>query len=283
MSAAMQRNRCSARQHPILEGETMEDEVRLSADTAEELWRRWQEQGDVAARDRLVLSYAPMVKYLAMRKIRGAPNHVSLDDLVAAGLLRLVQSVEGFDPALGATFEQYAWTRVSGGMIDELRKADWAPRSVRRRQREIEEVRGQLALKLGRAPTPAEIAARLGVDRDEVEALMSDVEQADVSSLNSVVHDGEEGGVEIVDTLRSGGHSPEEAALADERAAVIREALTQLNDRERLIVRMVFVEGHSAREASRVLGVSESRVSQVTREIRTKLAGHLDRYDAQAA
>jgi len=261
----------------------MEGEVRLTADTAEELWRRWHEQGDVSARDRLVLSYAPMVKYLAMRKIRGAPNHVSLDDLVAAGLLRLVQSVDGFRPDLGATFEQYAWTRVSGGMIDELRKADWAPRSVRRRQREIEEARGELALRLGRAPTSAEIAARLGLDCDDVEALIADVDQADVSSLNSVVHDGEEGGIEVVDTIRSRGHGPEEAALADERAAVIREALAQLTDRERLIIRMVFVEGRSAREASRVLGVSESRVSQVTREIRAKLAGHIDRYDAHAA
>jgi len=261
----------------------MEGEVRLTAETAEELWRRWHEQGDVSARDRLVLSYAPMVKYLAMRKIRGAPNHVSLDDLVAAGLLRLVQSVDGFRPDLGATFEQYAWTRVSGGMIDELRKADWAPRSVRRRQREVEEARSQLSLRLGRAPSTAEIAAKLAIEESEVESLMADVDQADVSSLNSVVHDGEEGGIEIVDTIRSGGHSPEDAALADERAAVIREALTQLTDRERLIISMVFVEGRSAREASRVLGVSESRVSQVTREIRSKLAGHLDRYDAHAA
>jgi RNA polymerase sigma factor FliA len=265
------------------EGGSMESEVRLTAETAEELWRRWREQGDVSARDRLVLSYAPMVKYLAMRKIRGAPNHVSLDDLVAAGLLRLVQAVDGFQPELGATFEQYAWTRVSGGMIDELRKADWAPRSVRRRQREIEEARGQLALRLGRAPTPAEIAARLNIDCDDVEALLADVDQADVGSLNSVVHDGEEGGIEVVDTIRSRGRGPEEAALADERSAVIRQALAQLTDRERLIIRMVFFEGRSAREASRVLGVSESRVSQVTREIRATLAGHMERYDAHAA
>jgi RNA polymerase sigma factor for flagellar operon FliA len=112
---------------------------------------------------------------------------------------------------------------------------------------------------------------------------VADVDQADVGSLNAVVHDGEEGGIEVVDTIRSGGRSPEDAALADERSVVIREALEQLNDRERLIIRMVFVEGRSAREASRVLGVSESRVSQVTREIRAKLAGHIERYDAHAA
>src|SRR5262245_26974065 len=98
----------------------MSETVRLSADAAEDLWRSWQDDKDIRARDRLVLSYAPMVKYLATRKLRGAPAHVSLDDLVAAGLLRLVQAVDGFQPALGATFEQYAWTRVAGGILDEL-------------------------------------------------------------------------------------------------------------------------------------------------------------------
>jgi RNA polymerase sigma factor for flagellar operon FliA len=265
------------------QGATMHEESRLTSDAAEALWRRWKTDGDTSARDRLVLSYAPMVKYLAMRKIRGAPNHVSLDDLVAAGLLRLVQSVERFDPALGATFEQYAWTRVAGGMIDELRKADWAPRSVRRRQREIEEARGQLALRLGRAPTVTEVADRLGVERSEVEGLLSELEQAEVTSLNAVVRESEESSVEVVDTIRGEGHSPEDAALAQERAVVIRQALTSLNERERLIVQMVFVEGRSARDVAGIIGVSESRVSQVTREIRGKLAGYLDRYDAQAA
>jgi RNA polymerase sigma factor FliA len=261
----------------------MSDTVRLSADAAEDLWRAWQDDRDVRARDRLVLSYAPMVKYLATRKLRGAPAHVSLDDLVAAGLLRLVQAVDGFDPALGATFEQYAWTRVAGGVLDELRKADWAPRSVRRRLREIEAARGPLERKLGRPAGNAEIAWQIGIPVEDVQDALEAAQRADVSSLNSTINDGEDGGVEVIETVGDPGRSPEQEMMAQERASVIREALSALTEREQLIVQMVFVEGRSAREASAVIGVSESRISQVTNQIRSKLAAHLGFYDAQAA
>ena len=96
----------------------------------------------VASRDRLVLSYAPMVKYLTCRKVRELPAHCQLDDLVSCGLLALIAAVDRFDAAKGATFEQYAWTRVSGAIMDELRRQDWAPRSLRRSGRAIERARG---------------------------------------------------------------------------------------------------------------------------------------------
>src|SRR6185437_1627369 len=114
---------------------------RPTAGTAEALWRAWIQNKDVAARDRLVLSYAPMVKYLACRKVRELPAHCELDDLVSCGLLALIAAVDRFDPAKGATFEQYAWTRVSGAIMDELRRQDWAPRSLRRNGRAIERAR----------------------------------------------------------------------------------------------------------------------------------------------
>src|SRR5438552_16270307 len=139
----------------------MPERARLRAEEAEELWRRWRFDRDTAARDRLVLSYAPLVRYLARRKAHSAPANVSVDDLEAAGLLRLVQAVDGFDPALGATFEQYAWTRVAGGIIDELRRQDWAPRAVRHRLRRIEAASQELRAALGRAPAAAETAQRI--------------------------------------------------------------------------------------------------------------------------
>ena len=261
----------------------MSDNTRLSADAAEDLWRSWKDDRDVRARDRLVLSYAPMVKYLATRKLRGAPAHVSLDDLVAAGLLRLIQAVEGFDPELGATFEQYAWTRVAGGILDELRKADWAPRSVRRRLRDIEAARGPLDRKLGRPASNAEIAWQIGIPVEEVVDALEAAQRADISSLNSTISDGDDGGVEVIETVGDPGNSPEQETMAQERASVIREALSSLTDREQLIVQMVFVDGRSAREASAVIGVSESRISQVTNQIRAKLAAQIEIYDAQAA
>ena len=126
---------------------------RPTAGTAEALWRAWITNKDVAARDRLVLSYAPMVKYLACRKVRELPAHCELDDLVSCGLLALIAAVDRFDPVKGATFEQYAWTRVSGAIMDELRRQDWAPRSLRRNGRAIERAREQWQLRTGRLPT----------------------------------------------------------------------------------------------------------------------------------
>ena len=247
----------------------MSDQIRLSADAAEDLWRRWKTLGDVAARDRLILSYAPLVKYIATRTVRRAPGHVSLEDLVSAGLLVLVQSVDGFDPALGASFEQYAWTRVA--------------RRLRKRAREIERARRQCAERLRRAPTLDELAEALGTDVAELMTVSSQLDRAEVASLHTMVGEGEEGTIELIETVGSDGSSPEDAALAEERAAVIREALGRLSERERSIVQMVFVEGRSGRYVSELLGVSESRVSQVAREIRGKLARDLDGYDAIAA
>ena len=108
---------------------------RLNPSEAEALWRAWVTHSDDRARDRLVLSYAPMVQYLASKKVRELPAHCELDDLVSCGLIALVESIDRFNPARGATFEQYAWTRVSGAIMDELRRQDWAPRSLRRRRR----------------------------------------------------------------------------------------------------------------------------------------------------
>jgi RNA polymerase sigma factor for flagellar operon FliA len=261
----------------------MSQQSRLSAAAAEDLWRDWKQAGDVAARDRLVLSYAPLVKYIATRTIKRAPSHVSLDDLVSAGLLMLVQSVDGFDPALGASFEQYAWTRVAGAMIDEMRKADWAPRRLRKRAREIEAARMAVSERLDRAPTAAEVADRLGTDVAEVAAVGTALERAEVSSLNTMVGEGDDGTIELIETVSAEGASPEETTLARERAGAIREALAMLTERERAVVQLVFVEGRSGRDVSRIIGVSESRVSQVSREIRGKLGSHLAGYDALAA
>jgi len=134
---------------------------RPTAGTAEALWRAWIQNKDVAARDRLVLSYAPMVKYLACRKVRELPAHCELDDLVSCGLLALIAAVDRFDPAKGATFEQYAWTRVSGAIMDELRRQDWAPRSLRRNGRAIERAREAWQLRTGRLPSDEELPVYL--------------------------------------------------------------------------------------------------------------------------
>ena len=141
---------------------------RLTAQQAEALWRAWTSRGDTSARDRLVLSYTPMVRYLAAKKVRELPAHCELDDLASAGLVALIEAVDRFDPAKGATFEQYAWTRVAGAIMDDLRRQDWASRSVRRLARQVERARDDFFVKTGRFPTDEELAAKLELSLDDL-------------------------------------------------------------------------------------------------------------------
>ena len=138
---------------------------RLTTSEAEGLWRNWKEQRDSRSRDQLVLAYAPMVRYIASRKVRELPAHCELDDLASSGLVALMEAIDRFDPTKGASFEQYAWTRVAGALVDELRKQDWASRSVRREGRRIERARDAYFARFGTMPAEAELAAELGHDR----------------------------------------------------------------------------------------------------------------------
>ena len=137
---------------------------RLTSSEAEDLWRNWKHRRDARSRDRLVLSYAPMVRYIASRKARELPAHCELDDLVSSGLLALMETIDRFDPAKGASFEQYAWTRVAGALVDELRKQDWASCSVRREGRRIERARESFLGRFGNGADRGRAGRRVGHD-----------------------------------------------------------------------------------------------------------------------
>ena len=151
---------------------------RLTPAHAEALWRRWSERGETAARDQLVLAYSPMVRFLAARKVRELPSHCELDDLVSCGILALIEAIDRFDPRKGASFEQYAWTRIAGSIVDELRRQDWASRSVRRNGRKIEQARERLYARNGVQPSERELAGELKVSHGELRASIQDFERA---------------------------------------------------------------------------------------------------------
>src|SRR4029453_7820152 len=133
------------------------------------LFRQYQKTKDQKIRDRLILTYAPLVKYVAGRLGSGLPAHVDEGDLVSYGLLGLIGAIERYDPARDVKFETYAMARIKGQIIDELRSMDWVPRSVRARARHIERAIGELEARLGRAPTDEEIAKKLGITEEELE------------------------------------------------------------------------------------------------------------------
>ena len=131
---------------------------RLTPEQAEALWRAWSSRKDSAARDRLVLAYAPMIRYIATRKIRELPSHTDLEDFLSCGMIALIEAVDRFDPEKGASFEQFAWTRVAGAMVDELRRQDWASRSARRMSQKLEHAADAWYASECRMPSADELA-----------------------------------------------------------------------------------------------------------------------------
>ncbi len=259
---------------------------RLTPSEAEALWRNWKLQRDTGARDRLILAYAPMVRYIASRKLRELPSHCDLDDLASSGLVALLEAVDRFDPAKGATFEQYAWTRVAGALVDELRRLDWASRSVRRTGRRIERARDAFFARHGVTPTEEQLACELGVSVADLRESQEEIDRADIGSLNAPARGAEDGDpVEIGDTVAAheGDLGPEATALVSERNAAMRNAIEKLSERERRVLALVHVHELPGAEIGRMLGVSESRVSQILAGIRRKLKDQLGAYDGVAA
>jgi RNA polymerase sigma factor for flagellar operon FliA len=259
---------------------------RLTAREAEALWRAWSTKKDKAARDRLVLAYSPMVKYLASRKVRELPSHCELDDLVSYGLVALIEAIDRFDPRKGASFEQYAWTRVAGAIMDELRRQDWASRSVRRTGRKIEQERDAFYAREGMLPSEEQLADSVQLSVEELRSALVEVDRADVVSLHAPTRAAEESAsVEVVDTVRASDNEfePEFALMGSERMEIVRGAIGDLSERERDVLALVHVHELQGAEIGRMLGVSESRVSQILAGVRAKLRQQLDLYDANVA
>jgi len=251
---------------------------RLTPSQAEALWHAWSSKKDSSARDKLVLAYSPMVKYLAARKVRELPSHCELDDLVSCGLIALIEAVERFDPRKGASFEQYAWTRVAGAIVDELRRQDWAPRPVRRAQRELERAEAAFIAANTRRPTDVELAGELGCTPADIADRRHEAAAAETLSLNdAVVLATGESGVERVETIPSDNDEvdPLASALRGAEREALREAIERLPDRERTVITLIYEHGRSLASIGELLGVTESRVCQLhgagKRRLRTLL------------
>src|ERR1700752_3660635 len=180
---------------------TTERADRLSADQALELWRAYKRTGDPGLRDRLVLTFAPMVKYIVYRKVREIPARGEGDDFISCGLEALIRSIDRYDPDKGATLEQFAWTRIHGAVLDELRRNDWAPRSLRRWDRDLTNTREQFVRLEGRRPTHEELADAMGLPPAELHERLDQIARAHVGSLNTIVLTEDDSQIERIDTV----------------------------------------------------------------------------------
>ena len=257
------------------------------ADDTQSLWRQYRaNKGDKPIRDRLILTYAPLVKYVAGRLGSGLPAHVDEGDLVSYGLLGLIGAIERYDPERDVKFETYAIARIKGSIIDELRAMDWVPRSVRSRARDIERAIAELERKLHRAPTDEEIATKLGLSQDELEESLTDISRSSIAALDELWTVSSAGGdqVALIDTIEDAeAPDPQGSLTQTELKEAIGEAIARLPEREKLVVTLYYYEELTLREIGEVLGVTESRVSQLHTKAVLRLKARLSGSPSRAS
>jgi RNA polymerase sigma factor for flagellar operon FliA len=236
-------------------------------------WEVFKATADVDAREKLILHYAPLVKYVASRVATGLPSSVDQSDLVSYGMFGLIDALEKFEPGRGNKFETYAIPRIKGAIIDELRAMDWVPRSIRFKARELEKAQADLEAMLKRQPTEQELAERLGMSRRELHDMVSQISFVSVLALDEVVSAGSDRGeqVSLIDTLADKGIDPTWGLESQETRGLLAAAINSLSEREKIVVTLYYFEGLTLAEIGEILGVTESRVCQ----IHTKAVGGL--------
>jgi RNA polymerase sigma factor FliA len=241
-------------------------ETNLKAIELKDLWRRYKDDRDEKARERLVLAYAPLVKYVAGRMSSGLPSHVEESDLISYGLLGLISAIERFEPEREIKFETFAITRIKGSIIDELRSLDWVPRSVRTKAREIEKANAKLEHSLHRAPTDQEMAKELDVTVDEFQESLVRISNSSVVALDELwtVSDASGDQVSLLDTMKDpNAVDPAKELGVSELKDRLAHAISRLPEREKLVIALYYYENLTLREIGEVLGVTESRISQL--------------------
>jgi len=234
-------------------------------DELTELWGEFKQSHSAGARERLILHYAPLVKYVASRVATGLPASVEQADLVSYGMFGLIDALEKFEPARGNKFETYAIPRIKGAIIDELRAMDWVPRSVRFKAREIEKAFADLESMLKRAPTEREVAARLGVTLNELHEVINQISFVSVLALDELLSVGSDRGeqVSLLDTLADRGSDVSMGLEGQETRGLLAAAINSLSEREKIVVTLYYFEGLTLAEIGDILGVTESRVCQI--------------------
>jgi RNA polymerase sigma factor for flagellar operon FliA len=258
-------------------------EAKVKGIELQDLWRRYKATGDERARERLVVAYSPLVKYVAGRMGSALPAHVEEADLISYGLGGLIAAIERFDPGRDIRFETYAMARIRGAIIDELRTLDWVPRSVRARAREFERVNTKLEARLHRAPTDDEMASELEISLEELQDTLLAIANSTIVALDELwtVSDSTGDQVSLLETLADDAAEDPQALV--ERSSFrdrVADAIVALPEREKMVIALYYYENLTLREIGEILGVTESRVSQLHTKavlrLRSKLVGELE-------
>ncbi|MBA2349157.1 MAG: RNA polymerase sigma factor WhiG [Solirubrobacterales bacterium] len=257
-------------------------ETNVKAIELKDLWRRYKSSGDERARERLVVAYSPLVKYVSGRMASGLPAHVDEADLISYGLVGLISAISRFEPEREIKFETYAITRIKGAIIDELRSLDWVPRSVRARARAIEKANAKLEHRLQRAPNDEEMAVELEMTVQEFQDALLQISNSTIAALDELwtVSDASGDQTSLLDTLQD-PDAPDPVAAMDQIDLKDRmaDAIARLPEREKLVIALYYYENLTLREIGEVLGVTESRISQLHTKAVLRLRGRLSDED----
>ena len=237
-----------------------------ATDTVAVAWSDYKESGSGAARDKLILHYSPLVKYVAGRVSVGLPSNIEQADLISYGIFGLIDAIDKYDQSRNIKFETYAISRIRGAIIDELRAIDWVPRSVRFKAREVEKAYSSLENKLKRPPSDAEIAAEMGISTDELNHIYTQLSTVSLVALDELTSvDGEKGDkVSLLESLEDTKIAgPMEAFESEEMKEILIESINRLSEREKRVITFYYFGGLTLAQIGKVLGVTESRVCQI--------------------
>jgi len=230
------------------------------------LWADYKSAGARDARDRLILHYSPLVKYVAGRVSVGLPQNIEQSDLVSYGIFGLIDAIEKFDPERNIKFETYAIARIKGAIIDERRSIDWVPRSVRAKARSVERAYAKLENSLLRTPSDAEVAAELGISEAELQAMFHQISFVGVVALDEMLSSG--GGdrgesTTLGETIADKSEGPVAQFEGEEMKQLLAAAINRLGEREKMVLMLYYYEGFTLAQIGDVLAVTESRVCQI--------------------
>lgn len=235
------------------------------------------QQSGVNSPSQLIETHAPLVKKIALHLMARLPASVQLDDLVQAGMIGLLEAAQRYSATRGATFETYAGIRIRGAMVDEIRKGDWVPRSVHRNARRVARAIKAVEDREGREAQDIEVADELGMELSEYHATLSDANSGRLFSLDELNESGE---LPIEQTETS--DNPLDGLTADAFQSNLAAAIEQLPEREKLVLSLYYQEELNLKEIGAVLGVSESRVSQIHSQAALRLRSRLSGWRTEA-
>lgn len=233
----------------------------MKAVSKEKLWDEYKKNRSQELREQIIIEYAPLVKLVAGRLNMYLGYNVEYEDLVSYGIFGLIDAIDKFDMTKDVKFETYASLRIRGSILDQIRKMDWIPRTVRQKQRKIDEAIKAVEQRTGKTASDEEIAGELGVTEEE---LLNWQSQLKVSNLVSMTEFEENGTEPAMDTTYNSHFTqPEEVVEKEELKKTLVEALDALTEKERRVIELYYYEEMTLKEISKILEVSESRVSQL--------------------